>query len=145
MILPIPAPTSFTPGLALAGGGLIGAAAALLWVGIGRIAGVSGIAAGLIQPAERNWRLAFMAGLLLAGFLAHILDVAPRIHVSTSPALLIGAGLLVGIGTGIAGGCTSGHGICGVSRLSPRSLVATLSFMAIAFIVVFLTRDTGIF
>ncbi len=144
MLLPLPIPTAFTPLLAICGGLLIGAASALLWIGIGRIAGVSGIASGLIRPFEQPWQLAFTAGLLLPGLLARILGIAPHVYITTSFGLLIGGGLLVGIGSGLAGGCTSGHGICGMSRLSPRSLVATFSFMGIAFVVVFLTRGLGI-
>lgn len=144
-LLPAPIATPFTPWLDLAGGLLIGSAAGLLWLGIGRIAGISGIAGGLIERAERDWRLAFIAGLLLAGILAQAMDVAPAIHVSGSTLLLVVSGLLVGIGTALGGGCTSGHGICGLSRASPRSIAATLIFLGIAAIVAFLTRSAGIF
>jgi len=143
MLLPAPFPTAFTPGLDLAGGLLIGASAAVLWLGIGRIAGISGVVGGLVQRTERDWRLAFISGLLLAGILARALGLAPDIHLQGSDALLVGAGLLVGIGTALGGGCTSGHGICGLSRASPRSITATLSFMAVAVVVVFLTRSYG--
>ena len=143
MLLPPPVPTPFTPALGLAGGLMIGASAGLLWLGIGRIAGISGIAGGLLQRAERDWRLAFISGLLLTGILARMLGIAPAIHISGSAPLLAFAGLLVGVGTALGGGCTSGHGICGLSRASPRSVVATLTFMAVAVIVVFFTRAMG--
>lgn len=143
MLLPPPVATPFTPLLSLAGGLLIGASAGLLWLGLGRIAGISGIVGGVIARAERDWRLAFISGLLVAGILARTLDIAPAINLDGSAPLLIIAGLLVGTGTALGGGCTSGHGICGLSRLSPRSMVATAIFMVIAFIVVFLTRSIG--
>jgi uncharacterized membrane protein YedE/YeeE len=143
MLLPAPFPTEFTPGLDLAGGLLIGASAAVLWLGIGRIAGISGVVGGLVQRTERDWRLAFISGLLLAGILARAFGVAPDIHIQGSDALLVGAGLLVGIGTALGGGCTSGHGICGLSRASPRSITATMTFMAVAVVIVFLTRSFG--
>jgi uncharacterized membrane protein YedE/YeeE len=143
MLLPALFPTRFTPLPDLAGGLLIGASAALLWLGIGRIAGITGIAGDLIQRSGRDWRLAFISGLLLAGLLARALGAAPSIHVAAGLPVMIGAGLLVGIGTALGGGCTSGHGVCGLARVSPRSIVATLVFMAIAAIAVFLTRDLG--
>ncbi|MCF3947088.1 YeeE/YedE family protein [Acidiphilium sp. AL] len=143
MLLPPPVPTPFTPVLALAGGLMIGASAGLLWIGIGRIAGISGIAGGLIERAERDWRLAFVFGLLLAGLFARMLGIAPTIHLSGSVPLLAFAGLLVGCGTALGGGCTSGHGICGLSRAAPRSIVATLVFMVVAATVVFFTRTFG--
>lgn len=143
MLLPSPVPTPFTPALGLVGGAMIGASAGLLWLGIGRIAGISGIVGGLIQRAERDWRLAFIAGLLLAGILARMLGIAPAIHLSGSVPLIAFAGFLVGVGAALGGGCTSGHGICGLSRAAPRSIVATLVFMAVAVIVVFLTRAAG--
>ncbi|CAG4902826.1 unnamed protein product [Acidocella sp. C78] len=143
MLLPAPFPTGFTPLPDLAGGLMIGAAAAMLWLGIGRIAGITGIAGDLIQRSGRDWRLAFISGLLLAGLLARSFGAAPAIHVAAGPPVMIGAGLLVGIGTALGGGCTSGHGVCGLARVSPRSIVATLVFMAVAAVVVFLTRDLG--
>ncbi|HEX7389823.1 MAG TPA: YeeE/YedE family protein [Acidiphilium sp.] len=143
MILPSPVHTPFTPGLSLAGGLMIGASAGLLWLGIGRIAGISGIVGGLIERTERDWRLAFVLGLLVAGLIARFTGIAPAIHLSGSTALLVLAGLLVGVGTALGGGCTSGHGICGLSRASPRSIMATSVFMAVAVIVVFLTRAVG--
>jgi len=117
---------------ALAGGGLIGAAAALLFLTHGRIAGISGIFGSLLPPApahDRGWRIAFVAGLALAGAMAMI--VAPHAiggAVRSTPILVI-AGLLVGFGSGMGSGCTSGHGVCGLGRGSARSLVAVLTFM----------------
>jgi len=143
MILPAPFPTRFTPGVDLLGGLLIGGSAALLWLGIGRIAGITGIAGGLMQRADRDWRLAFISGLLLAGLLARTFGMAPAIHLTGGVPLLALAGLFVGVGTALGGGCTSGHGICGLSRVSPRSITATGIFMAVAVIVVFLTRALG--
>jgi uncharacterized membrane protein YedE/YeeE len=128
----------FTPVSALIGGALIGAAAALLLLADGRIAGISGILGDLLQPArgERLWRVLFLLGLVLAG-VAGVL-VAPE-RIAASPRALpqvIVAGVLVGIGTRLAGGCTSGHGVCGVSRLSPRSIVATITFVLAGMITV---------
>lgn len=127
----------------LLGGGLIGLAAALMAVGMGRVTGVSGIAAGALrfQPGEWGWRAAFLAGLIAApliygGFDAGWADTGPL----PSLALLAGAGLLVGIGAGVGSGCTSGHGVCGLARLSPRSMVATAVFMATAAATVFVMR-----
>ncbi|RKQ53260.1 hypothetical protein C8E02_3193 [Vogesella indigofera] len=127
---------------ALAGGVLIGLAAAWMALGLGRIAGISGLLGGLVDGApDRAVRVAFVGGLLLAPALYLLLRgelPAVRMMVDT-PSLLL-AGLLVGIGTRFASGCTSGHGVCGLSRLSPRSLVATLSFMAAGFAAVYLLR-----
>ncbi|MDC7698908.1 YeeE/YedE family protein [Vogesella indigofera] len=127
---------------ALAGGVLIGLAAAWMALGLGRIAGISGLLGGLVDGApDRAVRVAFVGGLLLAPALYLLLSgelPAVRMMVDT-PQLLL-AGLLVGIGTRFASGCTSGHGVCGLSRLSPRSLVATLSFMAAGFAAVYLLR-----
>jgi len=133
---------AFTPGPALAGGLLIGLAAALLVLGAGRIAGISGIVGGLLRPVagDRAWRLAFVGGLMAAPWLYRALagPVEPRIDAGW--VLVIVAGLLVGIGTRYGAGCTSGHGVCGLSRLSLRSLVATLVFMAAGFATVALLR-----
>lgn len=135
----------FTPWASLAGGLLLGLAAALFILVNGRILGVSGILAGLLPPVrgDAGWRIAFLLGLLAAPvtwswFAPAGLAAAPRLQAAW-PVLLL-AGLLVGIGTRMASGCTSGHGVCGLSRLSPRSLVATLCFMAMGFVVVFVTR-----
>jgi uncharacterized membrane protein YedE/YeeE len=122
------------------GGALIGLAATLLYAALGRIAGISGILNSAIeQRGERDWRLAFLFGLIVAaGTWFAIADVAPR---SGFPLpWLIGAGLLVGIGTRLGGGCTSGHGICGLARLSKRSLVAVLVFMGTAIVTVYVVR-----
>jgi uncharacterized membrane protein YedE/YeeE len=140
----------FTPGSAALGGALIGLSAALLWITNGRIAGISGIvgsfASDIAGPrgmalGERGWRLAFLAGLLAAPLLyALALGAPPAIQVTSDPVLLAVAGLLVGFGTRLGGGCTSGHGVCGLARLSRRSMVATALFMAAAFVTVFLAH-----
>jgi uncharacterized membrane protein YedE/YeeE len=132
--------THFTPWTSLGGGMLIGLAAAMLVLLNGRIAGVSGIVGGLLVPrrGETAWRLAFVAGLLAAPLAMGFYAVTPRIEANF--ATLIAAGLLVGIGTSYGSGCTSGHGVCGLSRLSPRSLVATAAFMAAGVATVFIAR-----
>jgi uncharacterized membrane protein YedE/YeeE len=118
--------------LALAGGAMIGAASALLLLTHGRIAGISGIVGSLIPPAvrDRTWRLAFLAGLLAAGALAALAAPAAVGASVRSLPLVIVAGLLVGLGTRLGSGCTSGHGVCGLSRGSTRSLIAVATFMA---------------
>jgi uncharacterized membrane protein YedE/YeeE len=131
--------TSFTPVPALAGGALIGVAASVLFLTLGRIAGISGMIATTFRPAvprdERAWRAAFLFGLVAGPLLAAALLGRPLVEGSpTSATLLIVAGLAVGVGTGLANGCTSGHGVCGVSRLSQRSLMATAVFMAFGFL-----------
>ena len=128
---------------ALLGGALIGLAAAGLYLLVGRVAGVSGIVGGLLPPraGEVAWRVAFIAGLLAGPLLAALLAGRSGIGApAASTATLVVAGLLVGVGTTLGSGCTSGHGVCGLARLSPRSLAATLTFMAVAAGVVFLTR-----
>ncbi len=132
----------FTPWRSLAGGALIGAAASLLVLATGRIAGISGIVGGLLRPAEGDvrWRVAFVCGLLVVPAAWAWLAIGPAIRVAASTTALVGAGLLVGIGTRCGGGCTSGHGVCGVARLSPRSLVATVLFVAAGFVTVFALR-----
>lgn len=134
--------SEFTPWTALAGGILIGLAAASFVLLNGRIAGISGILGGLLTPSRGDigWRIAFMAGLIGAPLLWLVAADMPAINVEASYPALIVAGLLVGIGTRYGSGCTSGHGVCGLSRLSPRSLVATLTFMAAGFVTVFLIR-----
>lgn len=134
--------TSFTPWSAAAGGALIGLSAAVLILFSGRIAGISGILGGLLQwrADDRAWRLAFLAGILLAPPLYALATGLPPVMVSVTTPWLIVAGLLVGIGTRYGSGCTSGHGICGLARLSPRSLVATLVFVGTGFAPVFVTR-----
>ena len=132
----------FTPWTALAGGLLIGLAAAALVLFNGRIAGISGILGGLLAPRRGDvaWRLAFLLGLVAAP-LAWSLAAPPlALHVDAGNAALVAAGLLVGVGTRYGSGCTSGHGVCGLSRLSPRSLVATVSFMLAGFVTVFVLR-----
>lgn len=127
----------------LIGGLLIGVAAAGLFWALGRIAGISGILGGLMQAGvagDRVWRLCFLAGLLLAGVLA---APTPMLTPDSSLPLLAVAGLLVGVGTRMGSGCTSGHGVCGLGRLSLRSLVATLVFMTAGFATVFLLRHGG--
>jgi len=132
----------FTPLAALAGGLLIGVAAAMFALLNGRIAGISGIVGGLLRPqaGDRGWRMAFVAGLLGAPLLYRLFASLPDIRVDAGWPLLVAAGLLVGVGTRYGSGCTSGHGVCGLSRLSPRSLVATLVFMGAGFATVFIVR-----
>ncbi|WP_431303383.1 YeeE/YedE family protein [Sediminicoccus sp. BL-A-41-H5] len=131
--------TSFTPIASFAGGALIGAAALLLWLTLGRIAGISGILAGSLG-ADRGWRIAFLVGLIGAPLGWVALAGAPALHIAAGPVTLVAAGLLVGFGTRLGSGCTSGHGVCGLARLSPRSVVATGIFMAVAAATVFVTR-----
>ena len=133
---------NFTPWSAAIGGAVIGLAAALLVLVNGRVAGISGIVGGMLHPQADDfaWRLAFVAGLLLAPVVYAMGAAFPSATIAASYPVLIVAGLLVGIGTRFAGGCTSGHGVCGLSRLSPRSLVATLAFMAAGFVTVFVVR-----
>ena len=134
---------NFTPVASAAGGMLIGLAAALLWLGMGRIAGISGIVGGIlpIRRKETAWRAAFLAGLLAAPLLLGVAaGYSAPVPALESVDLLAIAGLLVGFGTRLGSGCTSGHGVCGIARLSPRSLVATGIFMAVAAATVFLVR-----
>ncbi|MGJ0430905.1 YeeE/YedE family protein [Methylobacter sp.] len=134
---------NFTPYSALAGGGLIGLSAGLLWLFNGRVAGISGITGGLFSSRSRDigWRLCFLAGLLLGPLIFRIVgDETASLHISPSLAMLSIAGLLVGYGTGLGNGCTSGHGICGLTRLSPRSVAATLTFMTVAAVTVYIVR-----
>jgi uncharacterized membrane protein YedE/YeeE len=133
----------FTPWTSLAGGALIGLAAAMLVLFNGRVAGISGIVGGLLAPrrGEIAWRLAFVAGLLAAPALMILLfDQSQNPRVDAGFGTLVVAGLLVGVGTSYGSGCTSGHGVCGLSRLSPRSLVATLAFMGAGIVTVFVAR-----
>jgi uncharacterized membrane protein YedE/YeeE len=136
--------TDFTPVASLLGGALIGASAVMLMAAKGRIAGVSGIAVRLLPPyadAELAGRLAFILGIIVAPLVVLLATgTAPVPTIEAGPALLVLAGLLVGFGSVWGNGCTSGHGVCGLSRLSVRSLVATLTFMATAVATVFLTR-----
>jgi uncharacterized protein len=132
----------FTPLPALAGGLLIGLAATLLVLGSGRIAGISGIVGGLLDAtsSDRAWRAAFVLGLFAAPWMFRLFTALPVVTIASSPPLLVVAGLLVGIGTRYASGCTSGHGVCGLSRGSARSLAATATFMAAGFFIVLVTR-----
>ncbi|VVE49159.1 YeeE/YedE [Pandoraea iniqua] len=132
----------FTPWTALAGGVLIGVAAVWLMLANGRIAGISGIVGGLLRPraGDIGWRLAFIVGLMAAPWAYRLLAVVPEAQIDASFAMLAGAGLLVGFGTRLGSGCTSGHGVCGLSRLSWRSLAATLCFMVTGFLTVFVVR-----
>ena len=126
----------------LVGGMLIGLSAVMLWWSIAKIAGISGIVASLWQPNSPDfaWQLAFFVGLLVSPWVVGQLFGLPTITVSSSPWLYVIAGLLVGVGTRMGSGCTSGHGICGNARFSPRSLVATIAFMATGFLTVFIGR-----
>lgn len=134
--------TAFTPGAALAGGLLIGLAAAVFILFNGRIAGISGILGGLIKPrlGDIAWRLAFIGGLIAAPVIYALFWQLPKISIEANSITLIAAGLIVGFGTRLGSGCTSGHGVCGISRLSPRSIAATLIFMIAGFLTVFLVR-----
>jgi uncharacterized protein len=133
----------FTPVSAAIGGALIGLSAALLMLLLGRIAGVSGILAGSLGPdrSDLDWRLAFIAGLILAPLALGLAGFAvPLPSLPGGWLVTVIAGLLVGFGTRLSGGCTSGHGVCGIARLSPRSLLATVIFMGVAIVVVALVR-----
>jgi uncharacterized membrane protein YedE/YeeE len=134
--------THFTPWASLAGGILIGVAAAMLVLLNGRIAGISGIVGGVFtaRHTELGWRLAFIAGLLGAPLVARALGLVSAPRIDAGFGVLVAAGLLVGVGTSYGSGCTSGHGVCGLSRLSPRSLIATLAFMAAGLATVYLVR-----
>ena len=132
----------FTPWASLAGGMLIGLAAALLILFNGRIAGISGILGGLLRPRQGDlgWRIAFLAGLIGTPLLYRLWQALPAVRIDAGTPALIVAGLLVGVGVRYGAGCTSGHGVCGLSRLSPRSLAATMAFMAAGFLTVYLLR-----
>ena len=133
---------NFTPWSSLAGGVLIGVAAALFLLLNGRIAGISGILGGLLRPAAGDvaWRVAFTFGLVGAPLLFRFFSPLPAVQIDADASTLVVAGLLVGVGTRYGSGCTSGHGVCGLSRLSPRSMVATAAFMAAGFVTVFVVR-----
>ncbi len=135
--------TAFTPYASLVGGALIGLAAVVLMHLHGKIAGMTGIVAGVIPPvaADWPWRAAFLAGAIGAPALMVALGIIEiSFHVPVSTAMLVVGGLIVGVGVTYGAGCTSGHGVCGMARLSPRSIVATFVFMATAFFTVFLVR-----
>ena len=132
----------FTPWAALAGGIVLGLAAAAFVLLHGRILGISGILGGLLHPRSKDaaWRVAFVLGLLAAPLLYRLAVGMTEVRIDASWGMVVLAGLLVGVGTRYGSGCTSGHGVCGISRLSPRSLVATLAFMAAGFATVYLIR-----
>ena len=132
----------FTPWTALAGGAAIGLAAALFLLLNGRIAGISGVLGGLLKPVRGDiaWRAAFVLGLVAAPLVYRLFQQLPVLQIDADYVALIVAGLLVGVGTRYGSGCTSGHGVCGLARLSPRSGVATLCFMAAGFATVFVIR-----
>lgn len=136
----------FTPWSALAGGLLIGLSAALLIALLGRVAGISGITGALLQVPtwssvkQWGWRLAFILGMVSAPLVWQLFAPLPDMQMPSNPLVIIAAGLLVGFGTRMGSGCTSGHGVCGLSRLSLRSLAATITFMATGAITVFVIR-----
>ena len=133
---------NFTPWTALAGGALIGISAALFILFNGRIAGISGIIGGLFRPVmhDAGWRIAFTLGLILAPIIWLLFAELPNVQIDATYNLLIVAGVIVGFGARYGSGCTSGHGVCGISRLSPRSIIATLAFMGTGFLTVFIMR-----
>lgn len=133
---------NFTPWAALSGGLLIGLSAALFILFFGRVLGISGIVGGLLKPSagDTGWRIAFILGIFAAPWVWMLFATPVNVTIEANTPTLIIAGLLVGIGTRYGSGCTSGHGVCGLSRLSPRSLVATLGFMATGFITVYVIR-----
>ena len=132
----------FTPWSSLAGGVLIGCATAVFLLFNGRIAGISGILGGLFRPVagDIGWRMAFVLGLVGAPLIYNLATPLPAVHVDATMTTLVVAGLLVGVGTRYGSGCTSGHGVCGLSRLSLRSMVATATFMLAGFVTVFIVR-----
>lgn len=133
---------AFTPWTSLVGGGLIGLAAAMFILLNGRIAGISGVLGGLFKPTKGDvaWRVAFVLGLLAAPWIYALIVDPPKLKIDAGLGAIAVAGVLVGIGTRYGSGCTSGHGVCGLSRLSPRSLVATVAFMGAGFVTVFVIR-----
>ena len=133
---------AFTPWSALAGGALIGLAAAIFVLLNGRVAGISGVIAGLLKPTRGDvaWRAAFVGGLLAAPMAYALFAASPTLQIDAGFGAIALAGLLVGVGTRYGSGCTSGHGVCGLSRMSPRSLVATVAFMAAGFVTAFVIR-----
>jgi uncharacterized membrane protein YedE/YeeE len=133
---------NFTPWISLTGGLLIGLAAVMLLLFNGRIAGISGIVGGLLNPTRGDmaWRIAFVTGLVISPLLFALAAPLPEVRVEASYPVLLIAGLLVGIGTRYGSGCTSGHGVCGLSRRSPRSMAATIAFMSAGFVTVYIVR-----
>lgn len=134
--------THFTPWLSLGGGVVLGVAAAMFVLLNGRILGISGIIGGLLRPqrADLAWRLAFLAGLAAAPWVWWVVAGPLTARIEAGWGTIVVAGVLVGVGTRYGAGCTSGHGVCGLARMSPRSLVATVSFMAAGFATVFAVR-----
>ena len=134
--------SQFTPWSALAGGAVVGIAVASLMLLNGRVAGISGIVGGLfkMQKGDMDWRIAFVAGLIAAPLVWQLFASLPAIRIDGGYAAMAIAGLVVGIGTRYGSGCTSGHGVCGLSRLSPRSIIATLVFMGTGFATVYVIR-----
>lgn len=132
----------FTPWASLGGGVLLGIAAAMFVLLNGRVLGISGIVGGLVRPVsgDAGWRLAFVAGMIAAPILWRVFAPLPVPRIEATQPVLVIAGLLVGWGTRYGSGCTSGHGVCGLARLSPRSLAATMAFMAAGFATVYLAR-----
>lgn len=131
---------TFTP-ISLVGGLMLGVATVILLLGIGRIAGISGIFSSLLKPKRvEMWQILFIIGLIASPLLYSLVRPLPDVEISTSLPLLIGAGLLVGFGTRLGSGCTSGHGICGNARMSPRSMVATVTFMFFGIVTVYIGR-----
>lgn len=134
---------NFTPLSSAIGGALIGLSAVLLLLSTGRIAGISGIFSGLLnmRGEDKGWRIAFLAGLILAPVIASLVGYGmPPPNLPSSWTVIVVAGVLVGFGTRLGGGCTSGHGICGIAQLSPRSAAATVVFMVTAIATVAVTR-----
>ena len=133
---------AFTPWSSLLGGMLIGLAAAMFVLLNGRIAGISGVLGGLLMPLRGDvlWRVAFIGGIVVAPLAYSLFQVLPPVQIDADYAALVVAGLLVGVGTRYGAGCTSGHGVCGLSRLSLRSLAATATFMGAGFATVFVLR-----
>lgn len=138
--------SEFTPWASLAGGLLVGLSAALLIALLGRVAGISGITGALLQVPtwssvkQWGWRLAFILGMVTAPLVWQLFAPLPAMEMPSNPVIIIVAGLLVGFGTRMGSGCTSGHGVCGISRLSLRSLAATITFIATGAITVFVMR-----
>ncbi|GLP88723.1 YeeE/YedE family protein [Tritonibacter mobilis] len=136
--------TAFTPLMSFGGGALVGLAVVLLMLGLGRILGATGILSGAVfvtSRQEATWRVALIAGMLIApGAIFVVTGTMPEISVPSSPIMIVVGGLIVGLGASLGSGCTSGHGICGLSRLSLRSIVAVPTFMATAAITVYLIR-----
>lgn len=136
--------TEFTPLASLSGGILIGVASTLLMLFLGRVMGATGILTGLLRPASTSdfsWRAAVLAGMVSGPLVIMALTgEMPAVNVPVSAGMLMIGGLIVGVGVTYGSGCTSGHGVCGMARLSPRSIVATLTFMAFTFVTVFIVR-----